>query len=78
MKATINIQGFLKNSVQKKYRSGTVELKLDQATSVYNLLTDCLGINEPSTIVLVNNIVQDKDYCLQEGDNVQIISPVSK
>jgi len=76
MKASITVHGFLKHSVPENYRSGTVELDLKGATSIYELLKDYLFIDTPNTTVLINDVIEKRDYYLRDGDVIQIISPI--
>jgi hypothetical protein len=76
MKASITVHGFLKHSVPEKYRSGTVEVDLKGATSIYELLKHDLFIDAPNTTVLINGVIKNRDYCVQDSDIIQIISPI--
>lgn len=76
MKVKINVYGFLRYSVPDHFSQGSAAVEIKDATSVFELLTDCLGIDTPNTTVLVNEMIQNSDYRLRDGDFVQVISPI--
>jgi sulfur carrier protein ThiS len=60
----------------KNYIGGNAEVSVEAGRSVRETLT-AVGIPpELVALVLVNDVQQPKDYCLQEGDVVRLVAVI--
>ncbi|RPI34431.1 MAG: hypothetical protein EHM70_02880 [Chloroflexota bacterium] len=71
MSAIINPVGMLRD-----YVGGKSEVTVDAGRSVRETLA-ALGIKpELVALVVVNEVQQTKDYCLQDGDSVRLVAVI--
>ncbi len=73
MKIRIEVFGFTLDRFPLGGKGHAVDLSIDRPTSLESLLATSLQIDTADKTVLVNGRYVSPNYCLQEGDLVQVL-----
>jgi molybdopterin converting factor small subunit len=76
MKVLIEVFGPLRNCACLKAKNGSFALSLENPIPLHYLVNQRLRLRDIDKIVLVNGKYVAPNYCLREGDTVQIFSPL--